>query len=112
MELPAGAQALDWIGIRVEVLARRVAREPVRDHCVEQSALVAEEPVDRGRLHAGAHGTPEPMARFMLGFYQAAREGRFAGVDPLLGDLLGRQPRSVRDLLGRQPRTVRDLLAE
>jgi NAD(P)H dehydrogenase (quinone) len=46
-----------------------------------------------------AHGTPEFMARFMLGTFQAAREGRFAGVDPLLGDLLGRQPRTVRDLL-------------
>jgi uncharacterized protein YbjT (DUF2867 family) len=44
-------------------------------------------------------GTPEPMARFMLGFYQAAREGHFAGVAPVLGELLGRQPRTVRDLL-------------
>ena len=44
-----------------------------------------------------AHGSPENMARFMLGFFLAAREGRFAGVDPLLG---------------RPPRTVRDLLAE
>jgi NAD(P)H dehydrogenase (quinone) len=32
-------------------------------------------------------------------FYQAAREGYFADVDPLLGDLLGRQPGTVRDLL-------------
>jgi NAD(P)H dehydrogenase (quinone) len=46
-----------------------------------------------------AQGTPEPMARFMLGFYQAARQGHFAGVDPVLGELLGRQPRTVRDLL-------------
>jgi NAD(P)H dehydrogenase (quinone) len=50
-----------------------------------------------------AQGTPEPMARFMLGFYQAAREGRFAAVDPLLGDLLGRPPRTVRDLLAERP---------
>jgi NAD(P)H dehydrogenase (quinone) len=49
-----------------------------------------------------AHGTPEPMARFMLGFFLAAREGYFAGVDPLLGDLLGRQPRTVRDLLAER----------
>ena len=34
-----------------------------------------------------AHGTPESMARFMLGIFQAAREGRFAGTDPLLGEL-------------------------
>ncbi len=44
-------------------------------------------------------GAPEPMARFMLGFYLAAREGSFAAVGPLLGELLGREPRTVRDLL-------------
>jgi NAD(P)H dehydrogenase (quinone) len=49
-----------------------------------------------------AQGTPEPMARFMLGFYQAAREGRFADVDRLLGDLLGRELRTVRDLLAER----------
>jgi NAD(P)H dehydrogenase (quinone) len=46
-----------------------------------------------------AHGTPEGAARFLLGFYQAARAGQFAGTDPLLGQLLGREPRTVRDLL-------------
>jgi NAD(P)H dehydrogenase (quinone) len=35
----------------------------------------------------------------MLGMYQAAAGGFFAGTDPLLGELLGREPRSVRDLL-------------
>jgi NAD(P)H dehydrogenase (quinone) len=49
-----------------------------------------------------AHGSPEPMARLLLGFFLAAREERFAGVDPLLGDLLGRQPRTVRDLLAER----------
>jgi NAD(P)H dehydrogenase (quinone) len=49
-----------------------------------------------------AQGTPEFMARFLLGFYQAARQGRFAEVDPLLGELLGRQPRTVRDLLAER----------
>lgn len=57
--------------------------------------------VDDGEWVAGlvAHGTPEPMARLLLGGFLAAREGRFAQVDPLLGDLLGREPRTVRDLL-------------
>jgi NAD(P)H dehydrogenase (quinone) len=41
----------------------------------------------------------DAMARFTLGIYLAARDGFFAGVDPLLGKLLGREPRSVRDLL-------------
>jgi uncharacterized protein YbjT (DUF2867 family) len=49
-----------------------------------------------------AQGTPESMARLLLPFFQAAREGRFAGVDPLLGDLLGRKPRTVRDLLAER----------
>lgn len=46
-----------------------------------------------------AAGHPEFMARFSLGIYQAARQGFFNGVDPLLGELLGREPRTVRDLL-------------
>ncbi|MFG1643416.1 NmrA family NAD(P)-binding protein [Amycolatopsis sp. NPDC049252] len=46
-----------------------------------------------------AGGLQEFVARFSLGLYQAAHKGRFAGVDPLLGELLGREPRTVRDLL-------------
>lgn len=46
-----------------------------------------------------AEGTPEFMARFTLGIYRAASEGRFAGVDPLLANLLGREPRTVREML-------------
>lgn len=46
-----------------------------------------------------AAGQPERMSRFLLGFYQATQGGFFAGVDPLLGELLGRQPRSARDAL-------------
>jgi NAD(P)H dehydrogenase (quinone) len=46
-----------------------------------------------------ANGAQEFMARFLLGMYQAAQQGYFAGVDPLLGKLLGREPRTVRDLL-------------
>jgi hypothetical protein len=38
----------------------------------------------------------------LLGFLQAARQGSFAEVDPALGGLLGRAPRSVRDLLAGQ----------
>lgn len=50
-----------------------------------------------------AAGQPEPMARFTLGMYQAASRGFFAGVDPLLGTLLGREPRTVRDVLSELP---------
>ncbi len=51
-----------------------------------------------------AAGQKEFMVRFTLGMYEAAHEGYFAGVDPLLGHLLGREPRTVRDLLA-QPTT-------
>lgn len=48
-----------------------------------------------------AAGQQESTARFTLGMYQAAHAGYFAGVDPLLRDLLGREPRTVRDLLAQ-----------
>ncbi len=47
-------------------------------------------------------GQPELMVRFLLGMYQAAHEGFFAGVDPLLGTLLDREPRTVRDFLAHR----------
>ncbi|HEY5357544.1 MAG TPA: NmrA family NAD(P)-binding protein [Streptosporangiaceae bacterium] len=46
-------------------------------------------------------GQAEFVARFTLTMYQAAHEGFFAGVDPLLGTLLGHEPRTVRDLLAQ-----------
>ena len=46
-----------------------------------------------------AAGQSEFMARAMLGMYEAAHKGFFAATDPLLGQLLGRQPKTVRDLL-------------
>jgi len=48
-----------------------------------------------------AAGQKEFMARFTLGMYRAAHDGFFAGVDPLLGTLLGREPRTVRELLAQ-----------
>jgi NAD(P)H dehydrogenase (quinone) len=48
-----------------------------------------------------AVGTPEPVARFLLGLPLAAAGGFFAGTDPLLAELLGREPESVRDHLAR-----------
>ncbi|GAB2935274.1 NAD(P)H-binding protein [Rhodococcus aerolatus] len=40
-----------------------------------------------------------PRAGFLLGMYQGAAGGFFAGTDPLLGTLLGRTPRTARDHL-------------
>ena len=46
-------------------------------------------------------GRPEFVARFTLSMYQAAAEGFFAGVDPLLRQLLRREPRTARDWIER-----------
>ena len=48
-----------------------------------------------------AAGQPEFVARFTLGMYQAAHAGFFAGVDPLLGALLAREPLTARDALAQ-----------
>lgn len=49
-----------------------------------------------------ANGVPEPAARFMLTMFRATREGYFAQHDPLLAQLLGREPRGVADRLAEQ----------
>jgi uncharacterized protein YbjT (DUF2867 family) len=51
---------------------------------------------------AVAAGQDPRMAGFVLGMFEAAADGRFAGTDPLLGELLGRPPRSVREVLAEQ----------
>ncbi|CAN5242523.1 NAD(P)H-binding protein [soil metagenome] len=47
-----------------------------------------------------AAGKPAHMTGFLLGFYRAAQRGFFAGTDPLLGELLGREPRRAAEALG------------
>ncbi|MGW8378925.1 NAD(P)H-binding protein [Streptomyces sp. ODS28] len=44
-------------------------------------------------------GMPEQTARLVLSWYQASRLGYFAETDPLLAELLGREPRTVADRL-------------
>ena len=46
-----------------------------------------------------ADGMPEAAARMLAGFFRAARRGDFAATGPALGELLGREPRTVTDLL-------------
>jgi uncharacterized protein YbjT (DUF2867 family) len=46
-----------------------------------------------------ANGTPEPTARMLLRFFHAARNGHFADTDPLLAELLCREPHTVADFL-------------
>lgn len=54
---------------------------------------------DKWLAQAIAQGTPEPMARMLLGAYQAARRGDFSAVDPTLQAVLGRRPLTMRDVL-------------
>ncbi|MCO5999115.1 Rossmann-fold NAD(P)-binding domain-containing protein [Actinoallomurus rhizosphaericola] len=46
-------------------------------------------------------GNTEFMARLLLSMYQAAEKGYCSEVDPLLGQLIAREPRSARDALAR-----------
>lgn len=52
---------------------------------------------DEWLARSTAAGQDPHVAGFLLGMYQAAGQGRFAGTDPLLGELLGRAPRPVQD---------------
>jgi NAD(P)H dehydrogenase (quinone) len=47
-------------------------------------------------------GVPEQVARFLLGWFEAGCAGYFAEADPLLAELLGREPRSIADRLAAQ----------
>lgn len=44
-------------------------------------------------------GMPEQVARLLLTWYQASRAGYFTDTDPLLAELLGREPRTVANRL-------------
>lgn len=44
-------------------------------------------------------GVPEQMARLMVAWYRAGRAGYFADADPLLAEMLGREPLGVTDRL-------------
>ncbi|MHA3701728.1 SDR family oxidoreductase [Jatrophihabitans sp. YIM 134969] len=72
----------------VAEIAGEVVGRPVRCEVVGAEPWLAEQ-------DAAGNG----RARLLLGMYEAAAAGLFAGTDPLLGELLGRAPRSVRDHL-------------
>ncbi|GAA2054168.1 SDR family oxidoreductase [Williamsia deligens] len=78
----------------VASIASEVVGRPIRVEVVEPERWVADKV---------AAGMPEPQARFTLGMFQAAEQGYFAGVDPLLSQLLGRPPRRVREVLDCDP---------
>jgi NAD(P)H dehydrogenase (quinone) len=74
----------------VAVIASELTGDEVKCVVVDPDEWVATQVAD---------GMSEFAAHFTLGMYQAAAQGRFAGVDPLLGELLGREPRTARAAL-------------
>jgi NAD(P)H dehydrogenase (quinone) len=72
--------------------ASEVAGREVRLELVDPEEWIA------GLVQAG---TPEFVARFLVTLPLAAAGGFLAGTDPLLAELLGREPESVRDHLAR-----------
>jgi NAD(P)H dehydrogenase (quinone) len=114
-----GPQALDLAGLAAvagKVLGRPIERRVVPDELfIERMAamMAAGGPPGRPGGPAGSPpggpgggapaGGPPPdmtvMARGFLGMYLAMRQGRFAGVSPLLRQVLGRAPRSIEDFL-------------
>ena len=81
----------------------RVPAERVRPRTAQmlgRSWLFFERELVR-RLRLFGH-PPEQAARFMLTMFRATREGYFAEQDPLLAELLGREPRGVAAQLAEQ----------
>jgi len=81
----------------IAAIAADVAGRPVETVVLGEDDWVAQQV---------SSGQPEFMARFMLEMYRSAAGGFFAGTDPLLGKILGREPASVRDLLAAQLATT------
>lgn len=81
-------EAIDLAGIAA--IASELTGRPIRRVVVSEDAY---------RDTLVSHGVPEAQANMLLGIFRASREGEFAGIDPTLGQLLGRSPLSVRDVL-------------
>ena len=82
---PRAVTFADVAGIASEATGRRVERLVLEDEQWVADQVAA--------------GVPEQAARFLLGWYRAARDGWFAEAGPLLAELLGREPRSVAERL-------------
>ena len=77
-----GSAALDLAGLAAEALGRPIRRTVLTDAQYREAL-------------------PEPVAEMLLGLFAASRAGEFAAVDPILGELLGRPPLTVRDVLAK-----------
>lgn len=81
-QAPRFADLARWAG---EVAGRDVALDVIDEDEWVQRAI--------------ATGRPEGAVRFSLGIFQAAERGLFAGTDPALRDLLGREPVTARSVV-------------
>ena len=75
----------DLAAIASEVSGREIQHVTVTDDAWRDARVAA--------------GMSPVYAEMLLGTFRAARCGDFAAVDPALGQLLGRPPRSLRDVL-------------
>ncbi len=83
-----GAEALDLAD--VAALASSVSGRTIK------RVTVSDEEYRAGLV---SHGVPEEQAELLVGLFRASRAGEFAEVSPVLGELLGRTPVSVREVL-------------
>ena len=86
-----GGEALD-MRMLCDIVAHLAGR-PVTCHGLADDAM---------RATLAARGLPAPVVAISMGFYQAARAGEFARLDPTLARLLGRPPLTMRDLLAQK----------
>jgi NAD(P)H dehydrogenase (quinone) len=68
-----------------DVSGRRVQLVPVSDRVLTWGLM--------------RHGAPKPVAKSVVAFGRAIREGYYAVKDPVVSDLTGRPPRTLRDVL-------------
>lgn len=83
-----GPEALDFAslaGIASDFLARPVERRVALDEDMPE------------RL--AARGLPPRAAEMIMGYFRAARAGEFAAVNPVLEELIGRKPKSMREVM-------------
>lgn len=83
----------------IAALAQKLTGRPVR-------RVVVSDAEHRDSLLAA--GLPAERVELFLGLFAASRRGEFTTVHPALGQLLGRQPRSLEEVLARHLETLQE----
>ena len=79
-----------WTMAEIAALATRITGREIRHTVVSDAEWKATKI---------AAGVPEHYAEMLLGTFRASRRGDFSAVDPVLENLLGREPTPLRDVL-------------